>query len=125
MQTADGGRLASRVAGNDAGAPVVLLHGMANRSDIWDGIVAALAGRRTADGGRRGSATDLRGHGRTSRAAVYPLDLFRADVCLLHDHLDIDRTDLVGHSLGAHGVAATRPGGFAGWWSRKHQSHTA
>lgn len=108
LRAGDGGRLAYRIGGSDTGESILLLHGMASRSDTWDHVAGTLA-----RAGRRVIVPDLRGHGRSTRSASYPLDLFRADVFQLLDHLEIGRTDLIGHSLGAHvglSIAAEQPG---------------
>jgi hypothetical protein len=47
LRTANGRRLAYRSGGPPDGTPVVLLHGMAGRSDTWNEVAGALinAGR--------------------------------------------------------------------------------
>lgn len=101
-------RLAYRTGGSpEVDKSILLLHGMAGRSDTWDRFAGALGNE-----GWRVIAMDMRGHGRSSRSASYPLTAFGADVFRLLDELRIDRTDIVGHSLGAHvalRVAAEQP----------------
>ena len=107
LQAADGCRLAYRSGGPADGTPVILLHGMAGRSDTWDGVAGALIAA-----GRKVIALDLRGHGRSARAASYPLSDFSADVTTLLDQLELAQVDLVAHSLGgfvALSVAAQQP----------------
>jgi esterase len=107
LHTADGCRLAYRSSGPADDAAVILLHGMAGRSDSWDGVAGALIAA-----GRRVIALDLRGHGHSARAASYPLSDFSADVITLLDQLELAQVDLVGHSLGgfvALSVAAQQP----------------
>ncbi|MBM4487838.1 alpha/beta fold hydrolase [Rhodococcus hoagii] len=48
---------------------------------------------------------DLRGHGRSARAASYLFGEFGDDILGLCEDLDFDRVDLVGHSLGGHAVS--------------------
>ena len=107
LHATDGCRLAYRSGGPADGTAVLLLHGMAGRSDTWDGVAGALI-----DAGRRVIALDLRGHGRSARATSYPLSDFSTDVITLLDQLDLAQVDLVGHSLGgwvALSVAAQQP----------------
>jgi esterase len=107
LHAADGCRLAYRGGGPADGTAVLLLHGMAGRSDTWDGVAGALI-----DAGRRVAALDLRGHGGSARAASYPLSVFSTDVITLLDQLELAQVDLVGHSLGgfiALSVAAQQP----------------
>jgi esterase len=107
LYAADGCRLAYRSGGPADGTAVILLHGMAGRSDTWDGVAGALIAA-----GRRVVALDLRGHGRSARAASYPLSDFSTDVITLLDQLELAQVDLVGHSLGgfvALSVAARQP----------------
>lgn len=86
-----------REFGSPDAAPVLLLHGGSSSATTWDRLAATLA---TA--GLRTVAADLRGHGRSSRTASYPLTGYRDDILGLLDALALDRLALVGHSLGAH-----------------------
>ncbi|MFZ0872713.1 MAG: alpha/beta fold hydrolase [Rhodanobacter sp.] len=107
LHATDGCRLAYRDGGPADGNVVILLHGMAGTSDTWDGVARALIA-----GGHRVIALDLRGHGRSARAASYPLPDFSTDVITLLDHLALAQVDLIGHSLGgfvALSVAALQP----------------
>ncbi|KJR10349.1 alpha/beta fold hydrolase [Gordonia sihwensis] len=79
------------------GPPVVLVHGMGGDHTTWHSTVRTL--RATC---RATVAVDLRGHGRSGRAADYRLDDFAADLGRVVDELRLVRLDLVGHSLGAH-----------------------
>jgi pimeloyl-ACP methyl ester carboxylesterase len=88
----------------DATDTVVLVHGINVQAHTWDPVAAVLAERR------RVIAIDLRGHGDSDWAqSGYALSSFVGDLTLLLEQLDLDRIDLVGHSLGAR-VAI----GFAG-----------
>jgi len=107
FRAVDGSRLAYRSGGPADGAAVILLHGMAGRSDSWDEVAGALI-----SAGRRVIALDLRGHGRSERAPSYALGDFSADVIALLDQLKLSQVDLVGHSLGgfvALSVAIQQP----------------
>jgi pimeloyl-ACP methyl ester carboxylesterase len=90
--------IAYRETGCPDGSPVVLLHAMASRGGTWRRLAAALNDRRVI-------MPDLRGHGRSSRTADYPLAGFRDDIVGLLDELGLDRVDLVGHCVGGR-VAA-------------------
>jgi pimeloyl-ACP methyl ester carboxylesterase len=90
--------IAYRETGCPDGTPVVLLHAMASRGTTWRRLAAGLPDRRVI-------MPDLRGHGRSSRAADYPLAGFRDDIVGLLDELGLGRVDLVGHALGGR-VAA-------------------
>ena len=103
----NGRRIAYRTAGPADGSPVVLVHALASRSESWDKTTGALAGL-----GFRVIVPELRGHGRSDWANSYSLADFEHDLIALLDALDLDRVDLVGHSLGGHlalRVAASMP----------------
>ncbi|SEC04185.1 alpha/beta fold hydrolase [Rhodococcus koreensis] len=88
--------------------PVVLVHGMGGDGGTWHRFARALVAR-----GRRVLVPDLRGHGRSARAASYQFEEFGADVVEVCDNLGLTRVDLVGHSLGGHAAslaAQARPG---------------
>ena len=78
------------------GPPLVLLHGGLMTIELNFGVaLPALADHH------RVIAVELQGHGRTadvSRSPTFPH--FAADVIALLDHLGIDRTDVVGFSVG-------------------------
>ena len=84
-----------------AGAPVVLVHGFASSlQGNWraPGIVDALV-----QAGRRVIALDCRGHGRSGKPhepEAYADNAMARDVLALMDHLGIEKTDLVGYSMG-------------------------
>lgn len=87
--------------------PVVLVHGMGGDSGTWDKFARTLRSRN-----RRVVSVDLRGHGRSARASSYLFDEFADDVMDVCDHLELDKVDLVGHSLGGHAaslIAQKRP----------------
>ncbi|BCN70002.1 alpha/beta hydrolase [Prescottella equi] len=80
--------------------PVILVHGMGGDNRTWDRFARSMTAR-----GRRVLAVDLRGHGRSARAASYLFGEFGDDILGLCEDLDFDRVDLVGHSLGGHAVS--------------------
>lgn len=91
---AAGTRLAYRVWGSPAAPPLVLLHGLGDGAADWDGVAPAFARHR------RVYAPDLRGHGASDRPADYSVELMEADVLGFLDALELDRVDLIGHSMG-------------------------
>ena len=82
-----------------AGRPLILLHGGLGSGEMFGPIIPTLAERHQV------IAVDLQGHGRTADIDR-PIDirLMADDIAALIDHLDLDRPDLVGWSLGG-GVA--------------------
>jgi 3-oxoadipate enol-lactonase len=90
----EGIRLAYRVWGPPAAPPLVLLHGLGEGSADWDGVAPAFARRR------RVYAPGLRGHGRSDWPGDYSVELMAADVLGCLDALQLDRVDLIGHSMG-------------------------
>ncbi|MER5177432.1 alpha/beta hydrolase [Streptomyces sp. NPDC002896] len=82
----------------DDAPPVVLLHCRGADSTDWDRIAGPLSAAR------RVYALDLRGHGRSDWPGTYTYESMRDDVLAFLTALGIERTDLVGHSLG--GAAA-------------------
>src|SRR5690349_2633583 len=80
------------------GPPVVLLHGFTGSTATWTSLRAALEPHFTVH------AVDLPGHGRSSAPADperYRLERFAADLATVLDTLGIERTALLGYSLGA------------------------
>lgn len=94
----DGTRLAYRVMGE--GRPLVLLHGVAVASTMWErhGLAEVFAGL-----GHRVLMPDLRGHGLSAKpqdAAAYPPDVLTDDALAFVEHLTLVDYDLGGYSLG-------------------------
>ena len=89
------------------GPDVLLLHGFAADHHVnWvtPGVVDALVAA-----GRRVIALDARGHGQSDKPhdpAAYENDAMANDACALLDHLNVERVDIVGYSMGA--LVATR-----------------
>ena len=82
-----------------AGRPMILLHGGLMSGEMFGPILPVLAARHQV------IAVDLQGHGRTADIDR-PIDvrLMAEDIAALIEHLELDRPDLVGYSLGG-GVA--------------------
>jgi 2-succinyl-6-hydroxy-2,4-cyclohexadiene-1-carboxylate synthase len=99
-------RLHYEVSG--AGTPVTLLHGFTQTGHGWHEIIAKMPA------GWTWIVPDLRGHGQTRTAAGAPctLDACAGDLVMLWDHLGLERSHLVGYSMGgrlALHAAVTRP----------------
>jgi pimeloyl-ACP methyl ester carboxylesterase len=90
-----------------SGTPVVLVHGNWGSSTWWEPVLARLPK------GRRALAPDLRGRGRTRGLDNdYSVSSMARDVLAFAAALQLDRFDLVGHSLGsciAMEIALTHP----------------
>jgi pimeloyl-ACP methyl ester carboxylesterase len=93
-----------------AGSPIVLVHGLASNSRIWDDVAPRLAERHHV------VALDQRGHGLSDRPAEatggFTFEKVVGDLLGLMAILKLDRPVLVGHSWGGNVVlqcAATHP----------------
>ena len=88
------------------GEPIVLVHGFASTKNVnW---VYPTWVSELRKGGRRVIALDNRGHGESSKlyeAADYSIPIMSGDIIALMDHLDIDRADVMGYSLGGRMAA--------------------
>jgi pimeloyl-ACP methyl ester carboxylesterase len=84
------------------GEPIVLVHGFASTKEVnW---VAPTWVTTLTRAGRRVVALDNRGHGQSTKLyepAAYHTDRMAEDVDALIAHLDLDRVDLMGYSMGA------------------------
>lgn len=81
--------------GTDAAADVLLVHGVTSSHLAWPFVVARLPGVRAI-------APDLRGRGRSSRVAgPAGLRAHADDLVAVLDALEVERTVVVGHSMGA------------------------
>jgi proline iminopeptidase len=94
---ADGTELAYHVRG--AGLPLVCIPGGPMRDSAYLGDLGGLAAYRQL------IMLDLRGTGKSAIPAdpgSYRCDRLVDDISALHDHLDLGRFDLLGHSAGAN-----------------------
>ncbi|HEX2578445.1 MAG TPA: alpha/beta hydrolase [Aquihabitans sp.] len=93
LPTPDGGTIHAVEKGT--GRPLVLLHGITLRADVWAPQFHQLTDRF------RVVAVDLRGHG-TSRAGAdgYGMGRLAADLATLLEDLDLRDAIVVGHSMG-------------------------
>jgi pimeloyl-ACP methyl ester carboxylesterase len=79
------------------GPPIVLVHGLASNSRIWDDVAACLADEY------RVVALDQRGHGLSDRPTDgFTLDRVVGDLAGVMDSLGIEKPTLVGHSWGGN-----------------------
>lgn len=83
--------------GGDGPEVVTFLHGFTQRGRGWAEVIELLGP------GRRWLTLDLRGHGDTVEAVGAPVTMgaCRADLVALWDDLGIERSHLVGYSMGA------------------------
>lgn len=101
----DGARIFVRAGGS--GPAVVLIHGFGDTGDMWGPLAAQLAKTHTV------IVPDLRGMGRSSRAASgYDKKSQAQDIRTVLAAFGQDRADVVGHDIGtmvAYAYAATYP----------------
>jgi pimeloyl-ACP methyl ester carboxylesterase len=88
------------------GDPILLVHGFASTKNVnW--VYPAWVSELRKDG-RRVIALDNRGHGDSAKlydAGDYEIGTMAGDVTALMDHLDIERADMMGYSLGSRMTA--------------------
>ena len=91
---ANGVDLNVRIHGTDRLPAVVLLHALGQSAKDWDRVAERLADVAHV------IAPDMRGHGASARAPAYSFEAMRDDVLALLAALEIERTALIGHSMG-------------------------
>src|SRR5438132_6752593 len=85
------GKLDSRLRGNDAAVPLLLLHGGLGSIDMFEPDVTTLAA------GREVIAVDLQGHGRTPLGdRPFRLESMGDDMATLVKRLGYDKVDVMG-----------------------------
>lgn len=88
------------------GDPILLVHGFASTKNVnW---VYPTWVSELKKSGRRVIALDNRGHGDSGKlydAAAYDIATMAGDVVALMDHLNIERADVMGYSLGSRMTA--------------------
>ena len=93
LDTPDGGTIHALERGE--GRPLVLIHGITLRSDVWAPQLQDLADRY------RVISVDLRGHGTSAAGeAGYGIDRLADDLATLLEDLDLRDAIVVGHSMG-------------------------
>ncbi|MBE2275778.1 MAG: 3-oxoadipate enol-lactonase [Rhodobacteraceae bacterium] len=99
-------RLNARVDGPETGRPLVLIHALGLRLDIWDGLVARLPRHRIL-------RFDLRGHGASDiPPPPYAMGALIRDAERLMEHFAMTEAVVLGLSIGgliAQGLAVKRP----------------
>ena len=79
------------------GTPLVLLHGYPLDHHLWDEVLPLL------EGGFNLIVPDLRGFGlSTTVDTLFTMDDYASDIALLLDMLGIQKTAIVGHSMGGY-----------------------
>ena len=88
------------------GDPIVLVHGFASTMNVnW---VYPTWVSELKKNGRRVIALDNRGHGDSAKLyepAKYEIAIMAGDVAALMDHLEIERADIMGYSMGSRMTA--------------------
>jgi pimeloyl-ACP methyl ester carboxylesterase len=88
------------------GDPILLVHGFASTKNVnW---VYPTWVSELRKNGRRVIALDNRGHGDSGKlydAAAYEIAIMAGDVTALMDHLNLERADVMGYSLGSRMMA--------------------
>ena len=78
----------------DSGAPVVILHGLFGSLENWSSQAKKLAANFQV------TSVDLRNHGRSPHADHMGYPAMADDIARLLDDLEIDRPNVIGHSMG-------------------------
>jgi len=91
-------RLATHEWGDPAGPPVVCLHGVTGHGARYRALAERLVGRRV-------TAFDLRGHGRSTWQAPWTVGTHVGDLVETAGSLGIDEATWIGHSFGGRLVA--------------------
>lgn len=93
--TVNGIRLAYERRGT--GSPLVLLHGYPLDHHLWDDVAPLLVDKFDL------ILPDLRGFGESSTVdSFYSMEDIASDIAALLDHLEIQKTAIVGHSMGGY-----------------------
>ena len=84
------------------GEPIIFTHGIGSRKISWKGVIEKLKDRYQC------ISYDLRGHGNSPlpKNSDFNLDDLVNDLDNLRSHLNLDKVNLVGHSLGGQIVPA-------------------
>ena len=93
LKAKDGVKIYYEDAGS--GPPVVMVHGAATSSKVYDGLASCMVARF------RCIRLDLRGLGRSDRVDAVSPTAWCDDTIALMDHLGLDRVHVLGCSLGA------------------------
>src|SRR3974390_1064894 len=88
------------------GDPILLVHGFASTKNVNWVFPTWVSELRKS--GRRVVAFDNRGHGESAKLydpAAYEIAIMASDITALMDHLNIERADVMGYSLGSRMTA--------------------
>ncbi|MFI5150317.1 MAG: alpha/beta fold hydrolase [Bacteroidia bacterium] len=77
------------------GHPLLILHGLFGQSDNWNTLAKQFAAQ-----GMQVITADLRNHGQSPHSAEWNYELMAGDILELADDLGIEKTDILGHSMG-------------------------
>ncbi|WP_420321640.1 alpha/beta fold hydrolase [Flagellimonas sp.] len=97
--------LHSKILGE--GKPLIILHGFLGMSDNWKTL-----GNQYAQHGYQVHLVDQRNHGKSFHSDDFDYEFLSADLLHYMDHHQIDRSSLIGHSMGgktAMQLAVTEP----------------
>ncbi|MBI2169412.1 MAG: alpha/beta hydrolase [Actinobacteria bacterium] len=102
--TSDGERLAVDMAGEAAGASVLLCHALAGGRETWNGVSAELLAF-----GCQVVTFDQRGHGESSGPGTVTVERLANDVVEVVTQLGLEEVSLAGHSTGGYALLAIDP----------------
>jgi pimeloyl-ACP methyl ester carboxylesterase len=106
MPSFDNGAVEIAYLDEGEGDPILLVHGFASTKNVnW---VYPTWVSELRKNGRRVIALDNRGHGDSAKLydpAAYEIGTMAGDVTALMDHLNIERADIMGYSLGSRMTA--------------------
>ena len=106
MPSFDNGAVEIAYLDEGEGDPIFLVHGFASTKNVNWVYPTWVSDLRKS--GRRVIALDNRGHGESGKLydpAEYSIAMMAGDVIALMDHLEIERADIMGYSLGARMTA--------------------
>jgi pimeloyl-ACP methyl ester carboxylesterase len=79
------------------GNPLILIHGYTESANIWNGYIESLSEKF------RLILVDLPGHGNSSMLdSIHTMELMADSVKAVLDYLNIDKTIMIGHSMGGY-----------------------
>lgn len=91
--------LSYTVSGDEKGAPVILIHGLADGRVSWSQVAPQLAKK-----GYRVYVPELRGNGKTDKPieeSAYSIKELAKDIAAFIDKLELNKPHIVGHSFGS------------------------
>lgn len=92
----NGIKICYEIHGNDNAEPLILVSGWALKKEMWIGQIGALSQKYKV------ITFDNRGCGKSDRPDMhYTFEMYAGDIIGLMDHLNIEKTNLMGYALGA------------------------